>query len=106
MNRYFTFVVLIGALTGCASSQAQTPAPTAAVSTPASCPTSAAELDSLKTEAQVTACFGESSTKTRKPDGRHTALYEFGKGVLVVFLFDKDGSVIRNRVYQDNSKSN
>jgi hypothetical protein len=90
-------------LQGCAASQTHPRGSVVNGNAAVSCPTNAGQLESLKTEKQVTTCFGKSSTTTSQPDGRHTALYQFGAGVIVVFLFDKDGSVIRNRVYQDSN---
>ena len=101
MEKVLICAVLILALQACATDAPQG-ASQVTSDQPVTCPSSPAEYDSLHTETQVIKCFGKSSTVTSKPDGRHTALYEVKKGTLVVFLFDKDGSVIRNRLYQDN----
>jgi hypothetical protein len=44
--------------------------------------------------------FGTSSHQTHAPDGRHTFMY-FAKGIIVVFLFDKDDVLIRTLAYSD-----
>ena len=80
-------------LAGCASTNNQASS---------SCPNNAAGLDNLQTESRVIECLGKSEKTTSKPDGRHTALYRFDGGLIVVFLFNKDGSVIRNRAYKDS----
>ena len=103
MKHYLFFTVLAFALQGCTSTQSQ-PARTATNTvTSASCPSNAAELGFLKTEQQVIGCLGQSNTTTSNPDGRHTALYRFKGGIIIVFLFSKDGSVIRHNAYQDSN---
>lgn len=82
-------------LTGCATQDQRE-------TTSLVCPQNMAELDVLKTESQVAKCLGESNHTTSKPDGRHTRLYRYDGGIVVVFLFDKNGEVIRHRVYKDN----
>lgn len=86
-------------LQGCALGASQ-PSPSQVAAAP-SCSIDAEGLNALTTQKQVTACFGKSRVTTRNDDGRHTALYRFDGGHIIVFLFDKRGSVIRYRAYQD-----
>lgn len=102
MKKMVLYAALALVLQACTATQEAPANPSSSSEQVIACPNTGAELDNLKTEQQVIKCFGKSSTVTSKPDGRHTALYEIKKGVLLVFLFDKDGAVIRNRVYQDN----
>ncbi len=64
------------------------------------CPQNLAEMDRLKFESQVIKCFGEPSTKMNGEDETYTALYNLVKGTSTIFLYEKDGKVIRNRSYQ------
>lgn len=65
------------------------------------CPTTGAELVNLKTEQKVLQCFGKPRHETSKPDGLHTGLYEFSNGLTVVFLYDKEGNVLKHQGYRD-----
>ncbi len=97
---YFTAVLAL-VLAGCASAP---PAPTRHHARMAyACPKSNADLDTLKTEAHVVACFGKTKYATSKPDGRHTGVYDLADGVMIVFLYDPHGNVIRYRAYQNSN---
>ena len=93
MNKLVILIAGLIMFSGCASTSNQTSS---------TCPSNAGDLDSFQTESRVIECLGKSGTITNNPDGRHTALYKFSGGIRVVFLFNKDGSVIRNRVYEDS----
>ncbi len=67
------------------------------------CPSTGAELNTLKSEENVVHCFGQPLAVTSKPDGLHTGLYKLKTGIIIVFLYDSNGSVIRHRAYKSNS---
>jgi PBP1b-binding outer membrane lipoprotein LpoB len=92
MKKYISLSVLLFLLNGCASTSNDKSA---------NCPSNLSELDMLKAEAEVVQCFGDSVHETSKPDGRHTRMYKFSGNISTVFVFDKDGNVIRNRSYKE-----
>ncbi|PKL34487.1 MAG: hypothetical protein CVV45_02975 [Spirochaetae bacterium HGW-Spirochaetae-10] len=101
MKSAIVFFVLIILLGGCSSSgdlQEQAP------DSRSECPRSGKDLDSLRSEDQVIACFGKPEHETQKPDGRHTGLYRVTDEVTVVFLYDPDGNVIRYNAYRNKTR--
>lgn len=101
MKSFISVAVVILMVSGCSSA----PAVSGNTSSQSNyqCPTTGAELDRFKTEQQVLSCWGKPRHETSKPDGRHTGLYGFKNGLMIVFLYDANGNVIRNRAYQDKN---
>lgn len=101
MKSFISFAVVALVVSGCSS------APTGSGNTNTQsnyqCPTTGAELDKFKTEQQVLSCWGKPRHATSKPDGRHTGLYDLKNSLTIVFLYDANGNVIRNRAYQDKN---
>lgn len=91
-------------LNGCASNQNRSPNAAqdrTSVVAGLDCPSTGAELDVFKSEEHVISCLGRPQHVTSNPDGRHTGLYRFNEGIIIVFLYDADDNVIRHQAYKD-----
>lgn len=104
MKLLSTAIALTFILTGCVSSQNsyqhQEPERTKISGNSRECPKNGAELDLLKSEAHVKFCLGEPAYITREDEGRHTGLYHFSGGAMIVFLHDASGNVLKYGGYQ------
>lgn len=101
MKSFISAIVVVLMVSGC--STAPTGSANNSTQSNYQCPTTGAELDKFKTEQQVLSCLGKPRHETSKPDGRHTGLYDFKNGLMIVFLYDANGNVIRNRAFQDKN---
>lgn len=91
MKKFLSVAIVSVVLSGCASTSSDVAK---------NCPKNLSEFDMLKSETEVVTCLGEGGHQTSKPDGRHTRMYKFGDDISTVFLFEKNGDIIRHRSYQ------